>query len=86
MAPKWVKWRQIGAHDVPKTGFLISGKNGLAFFGGATVVRAKCGMSLFGQFLFGKKIWLGSATFFQLLIVGVAWIEGGPLFIIFVVT
>jgi hypothetical protein len=55
MAPKWAKWRQIGAHDVPKTGFLISGKNGLAFSGGATADRTKCGMSPKRGFLFGKK-------------------------------
>jgi len=72
MAPKWAKWRRIGARHVPKTGFLVSGKNGLAFLGGATAVHTKCGMSLFWQFLFGKKTWLSSTTFFQLLIVGVS--------------
>ena len=77
MAPKWAKWRRIRARHVPKTGFLISGKNGLAFLGGATAVRAKWGMSLFWQFLFGKKTWLSSTTFFQLLIVGVGgWWRG----------
>ena len=54
MAPKRTKWRRIGAIDVPKTGFLVFGKNGLAFLGGATVR----GMSPKRGFLFPEKmIW-----------------------------
>jgi hypothetical protein len=61
MAPKW-------PFDVPKTGFLISRKNGLAFLGDATAVHTKMCMSLFRQFLFGKKTWLDSTTFFQWIV------------------
>jgi hypothetical protein len=55
-----------GARHVPKSGFLISGKNGLAFSGGATARRAKCGMSQNRGFLFPEKTWLDSTTFFKL--------------------
>ena len=59
-----------GARDVPKTGFLISGKKVLAFRGHGAKLR----MSLFGQFLFVKKTLLSSTTFFQLSEFGMMYV------------
>ena len=48
----WRQWRRIGARHVPKTGFLVSGKYGVAFSGGATAR----GMSPKRGFLFPEKM------------------------------